>query len=330
MNDTSALGVAGGSSSSTPAAGAAPHSAGASSASPAVIMTPGIHPMQPRPLPQQAHSHAHVAPAGSGYLAGTGYGGSMVPGFPPAPAVGPIPPPPPSALSQIRAQQANTARWMEQEMAMAARQAAISARQQQQQVTLIELEQARVRRALAQYAVTGTAIPPTAAATTAAGLCAAGSASAATLGGAGGALYGMASAASPVAPSGTKRAGGEGIAAAAAVTGAAAGGGSQPSTPQPKKQKVATGTSGTGVDTGDEVIVVDDGNFKSPTSSSPTCTHRVLQTGLAGPFVRGVLADDERTLATFRSQSELVHDLLLYQGTRIEWNNSVSLTHPSY
>lgn len=303
MNNPSVPGAAagaGGSASSTPAAGAAAaaasavaaHSHSAGSGTSPAVMHPGSY-------------HAHVAPTGSGYLAGTGYGGPPAPVYPPGGhgvGVGHIPPPPPTttaALSQIRAaqaQQANAARWVEREMAMAAQQAAISARQQQQQATLIELEQARVRRALAQYAVAGNINPAAAAAAAAAGVGAAGLSAAAAPGAALGgtdasnssALYGRTGAANPVAPSGAKRPGVEGIAAG-------------PSTPQPKKQKVAAGIDGTGEDNAEEVIVVEE----SKPATSADHTHKVLRTGLAGPFVRGVLADDERTLATFRSQSEL-------------------------
>lgn len=313
MNNPSGSGAAagGGSASSTPAAGAA--GAAGSGTSPAV-MHPGSHPIQPRPLSQQAH--AHVAPTGSGYLAGTGYGGPPAPAYPPPPGghagasrLPPPPPPPTAALSQIRAaqaQQANAARWVEREMAMAAQQAALSARQQQQQATLIELEQARVRRALAQYAAAGNN-PAAAAAAAAAGLSAAAMAApGAALGGIdtgnGSALYGRTSAAKPVATSGAKRPGVEGITA-----GAPSGGGSHPSTPQPKKQKLAAGIDGSGEDTANEVIIVED----KPAKSTAHTTHRVLQTGLAGPFVRGVLGDDERTLATFRSQSESLEGLVL-------------------
>jgi hypothetical protein len=84
------------------------------------------------------------------------------------------------------------------------------------------------------------------------------------------------------------------------VAATASGVGSHPSTPQNKKQKIAAGTGGTGGNNDDEVIVIDG----SKSVSTSTHTHKVLQTGLAGPFVRGVLSDDERTLATFRSQSE--------------------------
>ena len=310
MNNPSGSGAAagGGSASSTPAAGAA--GAAGSGTSPAV-MHPGSHPIQPRPLSQQAH--AHVAATGSGYLAGTAYGGPPAPAYPPAghAGVSHIPPPPTTAaLSQIRAaqaQQANAARWVEREMAMAAQQAAISARQQQQQATLIELEQARVRRALAQYAAAGNN-PAAAAAAAAAGLSAAAMAApGAALGGIdtgnGSALYGRTSAAKPVATSGAKRPGVEGITA-----GAPSGGGSHPSTPQPKKQKLVAGIDGSGEDTADEVIIVEE---SKPAKSTAHTTHRVLQTGLAGPFVRGVLGDDERTLATFRSQSESLEGLVL-------------------
>lgn len=333
MNNPSGPGAAagGGSASSTPATGdtgaagaaaasAVAHSHSASSGTSPAVMHPGSHPIQPRPLSQQAH--AHVAPSGSGYLAGTGYGGPPAPAYPPAghAGVSHIPPPPPTAaLSQIRAaqaQQANAARWVEREMAMAAQQAAISARQQQQQATLIELEQARVRRALAQYAAAGNINPTAAAAAAAAGVGAAGLSTAATappgaaLGGIdtsnSSALYGRTSAANPVAPSGAKRPGVEGIAA-----GASSGGGSQPSTPQPKKQKLAAGIGRPGEDTAEDVIVVEE---SKPATSTAHTTHRVLQTGLAGPFVRGVLGDDERTLATFRSQSESLEGLVLFMN----------------
>ena len=220
-----------------------------------------------------------MAPAGSGYLTGTAYGG------PPAPAY----PPPPPSVAQISAAQAQGRLWVEREMAMAAQQAAISARQQQQQATLIELEQARVRRALATYAATGTMPPGTAAGAAAAAVGAGGLSAAVASGTAAvgpgasssGVLYGRTDESTPVAatPSGV---------------------GSHPSTPQNKKQKIAAGTGGTGGNNDDEVIVIDG----SKSVSTPTHTHRVLQTGLAGPFVRGVLSDDERTLATFRSQSE--------------------------
>lgn len=204
-------------------------------------------------------------------------------------------------------------------MAMAAQQAAISARQQQQQATLIELEQARVRRALAQYAAAGNINPAAAAAAAAAGVGAAGLSAAATappgaaLGGIdasnSSALYGRTSTTNPVAPSGAKRPGAEGITA-----GAPSGGGSQPSTPQPKKQKLAAGIGGSGgEDTAAEAIVVEE---SKPATSTAHTTHRVLQTGLAGPFVRGVLGDDERTLATFRSQSESFDGLVLYMDVR--------------
>lgn len=166
---------------------------------------------------------------------------------------------------------------------MAAQQAAISARQQQQQATLIELEQARVRRALATYAATGT-MPAGSAAVGAGGLSATVASGTAAVGpgaSSSGVLYGRTDESTPVAatPSGV---------------------GSHPSTPQNKKQKIAAGTVGTGGNNDDEVIVIDG----SKSVSTPTHTHRVLQTGLAGPFVRGVLSDDERTLVTFRSQSE--------------------------
>ena len=173
---------------------------------------------------------------------------------------------------------------------MAAQQAAISARQQQQQATLIELEQARVRRALASYAATGHVPPGAAAGAAAAAAVGAGGLSATVASGtaavgpgasSSGVLYGRTDESTPVAatPSGV---------------------GSHPSTPQNKKQKIAAGTGGTGGNNDDEVIVIDG----SKSVSTPTHTHRVLQTGLAGPFVRGVLSDDEQTLATFRSQSE--------------------------
>ena len=324
MNNPSGSGAAagGGSASSTPAAASAvAHSHSAGSGTSPAVMHPGSHPIQPRPLSQQAH--AHVAATGSGYLAGTAYGGPPAPAYPPAghAGVSHIPPPPTTAaLSQIRAaqaQQANAARWVEREMAMAAQQAAISARQQQQQATLIELEQARVRRALAQYAAAGNINPAAAAAgLTAAGVGAAGLSAAATappgaaLGGIdtsnSSALYGRTSTTNPVAPSDAKRHGVEGITA-----GAPSGGGSQPSTPQPKKQKLAAGIGGSGEDTAAEVIVVEE---SKPATSTAHTTHRVLQTGLAGPFVRGVLGDDERTLATFRSQSKSFEDLVLFMN----------------
>lgn len=329
MNNPSGPGAAagGGSASSTPAAGAVgaasavAHSHSAGSGTSPAVMHPGSHPIQPRPLSQQAH--AHVAATGSGYLAGTAYGGPPAPAYPPAGQAGVshIPPPPTTAaLSQIRAaqaQQANAARWVEREMAMAAQQAAISARQQQQQATLIELEQARVRRALAQYAAAGNINPAAAAAAAAAGVGAAGLSAAATappgaaLGGIdtsnSSALYGRTSTTSPVAPSGAKRPGVEGR-----TTRAPSGGGSQPSTPQPKKQKLAAGIGGSGgEDTAAEVIVVEE---SKPATSTAHTTHRVLQTGLAGPFVRGVLGDDERTLATFRSQSKSFEGLVLFMN----------------
>jgi len=181
-------------------------------------------------------------------------------------------------------------------MAMAAQQAAISARQQQQQATLIELEQARVRRALATYAATGTMPPPGAPG------AAAGAAATATVG-AGGLSATVASggtaAVGPGASSSSVLYGRAGESTPVPAT--ASGVGSHPSTPQNKKQKIAAGTGGTGGNNDDDEVIVIDG---SKSVSTSTHTHKVLQTGLAGPFVRGVLSDDERTLATFRSQSE--------------------------